>query len=209
MPGRINRTPSQQNIHTSLEIYLGTADQKKCLFFFFSPRYDQTCIGIHVKIPAFGLLLKDTTQNNLLVIKTNNHSVSIFLYLYLCENQNKAVNLHAKRVQKWPCTAERDETVQWAAANLVNDVRQSSFKNKEKETLPQLTKFLNMKKSFDLQHSFQAPQLQFMGAVLVSKYMTKILMLMQIYKFPSVFLFWLLPRETLVLLNRAFIEKKR
>lgn len=58
-------------------------------------------------------------------------------------------NLHANKVEKWPCTAERDETVQWAAANLVSDVRQSSFKNKE-ETLPQLMKFLNMKRFVDL-----------------------------------------------------------
>lgn len=58
MPGRINRTPSQQNIRASLEMYLGTADQKKCLFF---PQYDEICIGTHVKISALGLLLKTTT----------------------------------------------------------------------------------------------------------------------------------------------------
>lgn len=69
------------------------------------------------------------------------------------------VNLHAKRVQKWPCTAERDETVQWAAANLVNDLRQSSFKHKEKKTLQQLFKFFKMKTAFLLTAFFQAPQL--------------------------------------------------
>lgn len=63
------------------------------------------------------------------------------------KTQHKVANLHANRVQKWPCTAERDETVQWAAANLVSDVRQSSWKNKGKEKL--LMKFLNMKMSFD------------------------------------------------------------
>lgn len=121
------------------------------------PWYQEIWMGTDVKTPALGLLLKSITSNELLLDKGNEHFVSIFLSL--CEKQRKAVNLHAKRVQKWPCTAERDETVQWAAANLVNDVRQSSFKTKEKETLPQLTKFLSVKRCFDLQHSFQAPQL--------------------------------------------------
>lgn len=64
---------------------------------------------------------------------TDSSSVSIFIFVWGEEEKNEVANLHAKRVQKWPCTAERDETVQWAAANLVNDVRQSSFKYTQKK----------------------------------------------------------------------------
>lgn len=58
---RTKRTPSQQNIDASLEMYLGIADQNKCGGFFFSPQYNEICKGTGVKIPALSLLLKTTT----------------------------------------------------------------------------------------------------------------------------------------------------
>lgn len=41
---------------------------------------------------------------------------------------------HAKSLQKCSCTTESNATVQCAAANLVNDLRQSSW-NKEIDTI--------------------------------------------------------------------------
>lgn len=77
------------------------------------------------------------------------------------------MNLHAKRVQKWPCTAERDETVQWAAANLVNDVRQSSFKNTERDTA-KVNKVPQYEKVFWLTAFFSGPSAAVYGSSLNS-----------------------------------------